>query len=335
MQESLTKTFNKTAAAAYKAFPRELSHLVILLVPSSDTPVFVSPAIADKLTKDTAEIKKYVEKLAKKMVAMNAAGLASKYEYLADTRINLIALVDDKNIRGIFSERYTKEMRVIFNLDHEIGHHILKNGYSLSPDRSARQLAEGVSDAYAMLRHIQRFGNNTDHAGFYGESRAYSILYGDTEHYTTNTVQRTIQVADEMDISGLSLQETVKLAEKIALECRISSEALEKIRDAYQPVAQACKNHVGSPFVIANKLYNEDKDAYALYCEGTVAVMIRHRNDADIFRAGKQFLSYPPIRKFMVKLAETYPDWKTTLDFVDNHIPAQPAPPRKKINPGP
>ena len=57
MKTSLAKTFHETAAAAHDAFPKELKTLVLLLLPASDTPVYVSPEVADQLTKSTAAVK--------------------------------------------------------------------------------------------------------------------------------------------------------------------------------------------------------------------------------------------------------------------------------------
>ncbi len=327
MQTHLEQTFNETAAAAYEAFPQELEKLVVLLVPSSDTPVFISPQVADQLTKDTAAIKKAVTSLTTSMQIRGAAGLANRYYYLAGTRVNLIAL-DNKNPLGVFSRRFTKEMSLLFALDHEIGHHILKNGYPTG--KVSGQLAESAASAYAALRHIQRFGTNT--LGAEGERAAHTIvLRSNIEHYTTDAVHKALQIPME-EISGLSLHETAALAEKIADECRLDYKTLEKIRAAFRPVYESCKKHIGGNADIAKKLYAEDREAYTLFCRETVSVMRSHPGDPDIFKAGKEFLNYPPVRKFMTEAAQTDSSWQRTLGFIDNHDPARSAMPRKNIN---
>ena len=210
-------------------------------------------------------------------------------------------------------------MRVIYNLDHEIGHHILKGGYPSGSFWSAYQFAESVSDAYATLRHIQRFGKNTDHLGGYGESRAFLIVLNpDIAHYTTDTIQRAFQIAEETDISKLSLRETAALAEKITDECRINDEMIEKLYTAFQPVYAAVKKNIGGVPDILVKLYGRDKEAYEFFCHETLAVMKKHRHDPDIFKAGKQFLSYPAIKKFMIKSAKTDSYYKEALSFIEN-----------------
>ena len=118
MKTSLAQTFNETASAAYEAFPKKLKKLVILLTPSADTPVYVSPEVANQLTKDTAAIKADVKNLANVMRFFNFVGMADKNYSLAGTPVNLIAL-DSKTARGLFSRRYTKAMLIIF-LDRKI-----------------------------------------------------------------------------------------------------------------------------------------------------------------------------------------------------------------------
>lgn len=330
MQQPLTKTFHETAVAAHDAFPQELKTLVLLLLPASDAPVYVSPEIADQLTKSTAAVKKIVKEKADMLQKMGAAGHAKRDFDFAGMRVNLISLVDAEHYPpGDFSRRFTKKMRVIYNLDHEIGHHILKGGMPYGSSWPAYQFAESVCDAYATLRHIQRFGKSTDRLGGYGESRASLIVLNpDIAHYTTDAVQRALEIAEEKDISSLSLRETAELAEKIADECRIDDDMIKKLCTAFQPVYAAVKNNIGAVPEIMTKLYGRDKEAYKLFCRETLAVMKKHRRDPDIFKAGKQFLSYPAIKKFMTESAKTDSYYKDALGFIDNPQTRAPKKPR-------
>lgn len=304
MQKPLAQEFNETAAAAHEAFPRDLERLVVLLVPDSDTPVYVSPQIADELTKSSDAVKAAVESIARRMRKRGVAGLANRRYNLAGTDVKLIAM--SKNPTGIFSERFTKEMRLMFTLDHEIGHHILKNG-SRYRGVSAQQ-AERACDAFAMLRHIQRFGKNTDYAGGCAQERAANIvLLGNAEHYTTDAILGAIEVADEMgdDIYGLSLRETATLAEKIAAEGPLKNRTLRKIQRAFEPAAEVYKK--------ANRWDDIPKKC--------IEVMRKHKNNPDVFKAGKQFLSCPDIKEDMAESAKTDPYWQEALDFIQNHEP--------------
>ena len=318
MQQALPEIFNETAAAAYAEFPCELRDLVILLVPDTETPVFVSPEIAEHLTKSVAAVKKVLAEVTDILHKKVWSALASTEYFIDRKRINLIA-VNHEIRRAFFSERYTPEMRFAYILDHEIGHHILQNGmFSLGV--SAQQ-SESAADAFAILRHIQRYGKDTDNAG--GEAGRVAhrlVLCGDSEHYSSDSIERAIEYANEIDISGLSLRETAALAEKISRECYFRDDTrLNQICDAFLPVQEACKAQIGDVREITEKFYGEDKEAYALFCRETLAVMKNRQNDPDIFKARKRFLSYAPVKKFMIEsaAAETDSYWKDALSFIN------------------
>lgn len=320
MQDSLAEEFNKTAVEAHAVFPHDLDNLVLLLPQTSETPVYVSPEIAQQLTENIAEVKTLILGFKALMYQESAGGVAVPQFPLAGMTVRLIAL-DQEDVPGLFSDRYTREMRIIFNLDHEIGHHILKNGH---PYRGVSEgEGETVCDVFAMLRHIQRFGNDTDNAGYFAESRAYTIvLLANAEHYTTNAVQGAIQYAAKKDISRLSLEDTAALAEKIAKISRVDDETLEKVREAFAPAHENFKIMFGDLSGISKAFYSGDKDAYGFICSELLATMEEHQADPDVMKAGRQFFSYPPIRNFVIESAKTEPYWQAALAFIES--PAKP-----------
>lgn len=359
MQHPLARIFNDTAAAAYKAFPQQLARLVVLVVPDAEMPVYISPQVAEELTRSISPLgralkkltgktpsplqalellagadpqtalKRSIRKIERRMRADHASGYAQRNYKVAGLPVNLIGL-HSENILGIFSGRYTKEMQAVFTLDHEIGHLVLRNGFA-----SDAHKAESAAEAFAMLRHIQRYGKDTDQLGdMAGRVAASIVLFSDTEHYTTEAVQRAIKKADELGESffRLSLFDTARLAEDIGDACA-SDISLIKIRDAYLPVAQVCETRLGPLMDVGRKICNEDPAAYALFCRETVAVMRRYQHDPDIFRAGQQFLSWPPVQKFMTQAAQTSDDWKQALVFINTHHNTQP--PKTQPDPAP
>jgi len=310
MQASFAQEFNETAAAAYEAFPLELARLVVVV----DKLVYISPEIAGQLTKNTSAIREALAKATSERRTRNWQGIAWGDFDLAGTPVDLIALTN-KNIGGTFSRLYTKKMAAIYNLDHEIGHHIVKGGMAYS-----EHLSENAADAYAMLRHIQRFGKNTGHAGNKGADMASPlVLFADTAHYTTNAIQRAIEVADEKgeDFFTLSLRETAELAAEIADECQLNRTTLKKLRKAFMPVAKYCKANIGDAGDINRKLYDEDKETYAAVCRKTISAMRKYQGNPAVFKAGEHFLSQPKISSFMTEAAKTDSYWKNALAFLN------------------
>jgi hypothetical protein len=324
-QQSLAHIFHATAAAAHEEFPRELERLVVLLVPHTNKPVYVSPAVAKELTKSVSVIRQVVRSLTEAMHDQNASGLAQANFDFACADVNLIAL-DGENVLSF--GRFTKKMQALYALDHEIGHHILRNGFP-SVFKGSPHLAESAADAFAVLRHIQRFRKNTDQIGFKAARAAASlVLFGDAEHYTANAVQRAVEVAADKgkDFFTLSLRETAELAAQIADDTHLDNRRLKKLTDAYQPVADYCAAHIGDAWEVNGRLNAGDEAALAAVCRRTLAVMRKRKNDADILKAGKQFLSLPRHRNFMVQAAAagTGGYWKNALAFLDAGASQQP-----------
>ncbi|MDE2337049.1 MAG: hypothetical protein KGL10_07040 [Alphaproteobacteria bacterium] len=316
MRKSLTsraQEFNRTSAAAYAAFPLQLERLTVLLVPTSDTPVYVAPAVAEKLSQNIAGVKKAVTDLSDLMQKHGWAGLANKCEYVAGTPVNLIALKG--NLPGIFYKSCTKEMRELFVLDHELGHHVTEKGIG---GGYSSEMKESSADAYAALRHVQRFGKDTLFIKKRGNIMAANIvLHADAAHYTTDTIHRALQVAEEQDVSRLPLEETAALAGKIADETCLNAGTAIKVRNAYLPVNRACRKHIGGVSEVVDKIVARDSTAYDLICRETIAVMRAHVSDADIFEAGSRFLTgHSSWMKFVKKHAKTDSFYKDALDFL-------------------
>jgi hypothetical protein len=319
LQKSLSPVFNQTAAATYAAFPEKLHDLVLLLT-SSDEPVFIAPAIADHLSNNAAAVKAVVEDITKALRDHNAAGV-SNYSYpIADSRIKLIAI--NEEIRGIFSAGFTMEMMGSVALDHELGHLVVKNGGM----ETGKHLAECAADAFAALRHVQRFGPDTDF--FEAFNRTHPIVFGISPiHYTDKVVENVSKLIQTTDISDFSLQETAELAGKVALASCLDSDTLDKITAAFRPVAERCTKQLGNPRNMIDKLYQEDPKALDLYCREVLTVMKTHINDADICVVGSRFLSHPSRKRFMSEQAKTEPYWQAALEFIthNNNIPQSPA----------
>ena len=308
--KTLCEEFRKTAAAAYESFPEKLDKLVVL-IDSSLEPVFISADIADELSGNTRAIKAALED-AFPHYAPNRAGLA-EYDYpMADKVVKLIALKEEP--RGIFSSRYTQKMLGTPFFNHEIGHLVVKNGTGFAP----KHLAECAADAYAALRHVQQFGKDTDFFEYF--NRAHVIVLGLTpSHYTDAVIQRVKQLSEEMDIGGLSLQETAKLAGEIALDCELKEITLEAISEAFAPVHRFCRA-MGDPGDIVSKLYNDGDETWPLLFKETLEVIKKHQNDPDVVAAGRQFLSHPARKNFIEGLAKTDPYWQEAIKLIEQPV---------------
>jgi len=316
MKKSLAREFNETSAAVDAAFPDKLGNLVVFLTPSRGSPVYVSPQIAEELGRNVAAVKKAVQQIEEDMMVYRWSGVSKPRYSLAGIDVRLIALQKDQ--RSFYGPGNTKEMWSLFVLDHELGHRILRNGSYANA--SSRHHAECAADAYAMLRHIQRFGKDTNFVKNYAGRRSnLLVLYGDTKHYSKFTVDRVIELARETDVTGLSLQETAELAAKIADDTHLDGVQLQKLYDTFRPVAEACGNRLVEPGILYSKYYKKNPETYDIFCRETLAVMHEHSEDPQALAVGRDFLtSFPTIRNFIREGAKTDTYWKEALAFINN-----------------
>ncbi|MDP2204990.1 MAG: hypothetical protein Q8K65_01640 [Alphaproteobacteria bacterium] len=306
MQQTLTETFHDSAKAARETFPERLVNFVLLL-DTKQTPVYASPEIVNHLTRSVNIVKRAVGDVGKTMVRLNAIGLAYPYYKLGSKYSKLIALREDPP--GLYYPRFTPEMRAVYVLAHEIGHHVVKNGLGLG------HLGESAADAFAALRHIQRFGRETDYFKF--STKAYQVVLGTSPiHYTANVFDRVKALSSEKDIENLSLKETAELAAQVAQENHYDSKTLNKLTRAFQGAASVYLKTYGTRHKITDMLYAKDKDAYALFVRETVKVLRNNAEDDDVLLAGQRFLSYPALKRFIKKGAGSSPELQEALDFL-------------------
>ena len=290
--ESLIDEFRDSAEKLQEAFPEKLDRLVVL-VDTSTTPVYLSPDIAAPLSRDTHAIQKALDEA---FNAPNIGGAADHAYPMGNYIVKAIAIKE--NVPGNYSPQYTQKMDRIYFFDHEMAHLIGKNAMS-------GHYGECFADAYAMLRHIQRFGRET--GVFEYNNTAEFVVLGNTPiHYTDTIMQRVKQLSAETkgiagkDIANLSLQKTADLAEEIAFQYQVKEKILEKISEAFSPVKEASR----------------DRKSLTDICTLVLSIMKEHNNDPDIFNAGKQFLNSPSIKGYVMLLAKEDSGWNAALNLI-------------------
>ncbi|MDE1152335.1 MAG: hypothetical protein PW788_07345 [Micavibrio sp.] len=97
----------------------------------------------------------------------------------------------------------------VYVFDHEVGHLICADGYGYM----APNLKECVADAYAVIRHIQRFGSAEGVAAV-PSMRAVELAFRNDSgaHFTAPTVAAIIEDSKTTDFSTLTPGETAALA---------------------------------------------------------------------------------------------------------------------------
>ncbi len=314
MQNDLHTTVQHSLRDACQSFPERLQRLVVF-VTDSDAPVFISSAIADDLSEKTRALRARIHQESAYIKKRNAAGMAYHPTVLGGVAgIKMIGLL--REMPGVFTPRYTLEMRTLYVLDHEIGHQVMERGMIGGHEGECR------ADAFAALRHIQRFGLDSDF--FKYANKASTLVLGTSPiHYTDDILAAVRRHACKHDISALSLDETAALAHDIVgrhMHTRISHHLLAmKFNDA----AQAYHQRYETPHNIVRALYGRDEEAYALFCRETAKVMHASADNADVIKAGKRFLNYPPVKEFIKDQARHSEEWQDILRLSNIRVPRQ------------
>ena len=101
----------------------------------------------------------------------------------------------------------------VFIFDHETAHLLCENGLG------EINQSERTADAYAVMRHIQRFGKDSPAIRRLIDKRAVELVFGDgIGHFTAPLVEKIIADSQTTDFSALAPAETAALATRYAAE---------------------------------------------------------------------------------------------------------------------
>lgn len=131
------------------------------------------------------------------------------------------------------------EMWQRYVLDHELGHAItlLTIDKQSMKTSSFGNKAECEADAYAMIRHYQRYGSQSSFPEYVRDLRNMNAVHKmDVTHWTSRAVQKVIDLNKQGKLQNLTPQQARDLAVKIAQETHLSADAEHNVGKAFKPV---------------------------------------------------------------------------------------------------
>jgi len=160
-----------------------------------------------------------------------------------------------------FSPRVSEAQEMTFIFDHEFAHAHITSGGS-----DNRFLAENTADAYALIRHIQRFGTGTALAEEIVAFRARDTAFRASGifNFSCRALEHVLEVARKVDYTSLTPAQTSALAEQVALEFTPDGPMLKRLHGAFAPL-----HANGTPESLA-KISLGTKDAEVLKWSATV-----------------------------------------------------------------
>lgn|GEM_PF-3748882 len=238
-----------------------------------------------------------------------ALGVFRLFELCELNHINVVAL----SLKFLNKTNSKSPKDVLFEeletFNHEFGHAII-NEY---PYNHFFALTESSADAFAALTHIKTFGKNTGFIQKKIYDRNLFVIFGkdinDTQYYTSGIYFSAEYLAKKIDIENLSLKDLTWYAKKVVDGFSVKKDVLDKINKAYEAPRK----------INVSKTIEESKRWR--HCLRAVArVMLDNRNDQDIYRAGKLYLSHPYTKKRIItSIEEGSYFWKKTFETMEAH----------------
>ena len=246
-KKSLTEIFNHFASDATERFPQLKGQLLILDM--NEHRAHGNKDIDTKktgLTKETALDYLSEHPLTQQMEKdKRMSSLATRDP---ERNVNIIMINDsvDKSERGDVSKK--TEQHLLFVLDHELAHCAIKNGFSNGArgDTYSVLMGESIADAYALIRHYQRFGTESAANNKYvspGGRADNFMLWGDSGHFTSFVLDAITKRKDVIDFNKLDSQQTADLARRFALEYIPPKQVIDDLSWAFAPIKSEFKKN--------------------------------------------------------------------------------------------
>lgn len=141
-----------------------------------------------------------------------------------------------------------------FVLDHELGHaataHMIKQTKALTHD--VPQYWECIADSYALIRHYQRYGEDSQFGEYWTAFRSSAaVMVPDPVHWTAEAMEKVMDLNKQGKIKDLTPKQAIELAVKIADECGFGLDESPNIAKAFgtSPLKAAFVESVGKGVV--------------------------------------------------------------------------------------
>lgn len=318
---SLKELFNQTASNAATEFPHEIGNLY-LSSPSAGQ-IYTSPTAVQLMADNQKETEAGIKSAVDYVRNQGVTGLARTVSVKKRTSLftakkhdfNIIVMNMDEtflnqNIGPHAAGNFSSTVHMINILDHELGHHVTPGGKG---ERNPNMM-ESAADAYGALRHVQRFGKNTDFFEHAIAKRTLLLVHNDSPlHFTSPVMQKIEKLRHEIDIESLTPKETANLAGRLARTHHMEIGALSMVAAAFKPMRMWLQQSgIGKADI--NKINPKDNVGYF---QTLIAIMKAHKNIPDVYRAGKIV-----IEKHMPEIMKESANndfWRAALSFMETH----------------
>lgn len=266
--KSLSDVFNQFARDTIAHFPEAKGRL--LIHDTNESTTYGRERLARQSRRSQASVDAFLKKRTQDKNRQTYAE--------TDNRLRLLFIMYDEPVNeneiGALPKKAEKD--ILFVLDHELAHLVVKDPPLAGENEQYKSsIREAVADAYALIRHYQRFGTGTECVDRYVSpfARADGLIFGgDATHFTAFTLQAISAARNALNIHELDEESTARIARNFALRHTPQPETIAKLAEKFRPVKKA---------------WERDRDAGLRML---IEVTLDPSNDADIFRTGETWL---------------------------------------------
>lgn len=242
VREKLCHTFRNASRAAVKAYGKDTFFVLVneteVLYSSPALHKFMSardPAVGEDIL---GSIQAEASAEFGKMPWLPAYAYIFHYPQHEDIRVRFMAVncnAQQLKQNAQFSALKAKKQN-LYLFDHEWGHIYAPHGHD---PRYSLNVHESVADAYAQMRHAQRFGKESTY--FYatdGERADDMIIKGDFEHYTLAAIHKAYSMKYAPELPHMSMRDLLWKAGKIGLDYAMTNETHDRLSDIFKEVRE-------------------------------------------------------------------------------------------------
>ncbi|MBU6474685.1 MAG: hypothetical protein KGQ70_01855 [Alphaproteobacteria bacterium] len=268
--KSLSDVFNQFARDTIAHFPEAKGRL--LIHDTNESTTYGRERLARQSRRSQASVDAFLKKRTQDKNRQTYAE--------TDNRLRLLFIMYDEPVNeneiGALPKKAEKD--ILFVLDHELAHLVVKDPPLAGENEQYKSsIREAVADAYALIRHYQRYGTKSAHKSAIVDpwARAGALtLNGDTVHFSTLMLEEILKRRDVIDFASLDPQQTAELARRFAV--------------AYTPPASVV-NSIFKKLKPVQMIYDDEPDANK-WLKALARIALDPKNDPYTFRICKKIL---------------------------------------------
>lgn len=233
---SLSDIFNQFAKDATRLFPATKGRLLIYDANEKATYARESLDLKKAGYSDT-QVDRFLKKeLSSKVLETYAS---------VDNKLDLHFILYSEPVAPADRAQVPLELEkdILFTLDHELGHIVIKDPVMTGENEQYMvSVGESIADAFAVIRHYQRYGLDSDSKASITDpwARVAALgLHGDNEHFTTTMLEEIIRQKNTIDYTRLTPQQTIEVARRFATEYTPASSVVNRLYRKLKPVRDA------------------------------------------------------------------------------------------------